>query len=85
MKSGIEDRDAVHLALDQDDVVEPADRLLGKMQVEEHARLAVDGRLGELRYLGPDLSSVARVRPVKAMTLPLSLQMGKMMRLRNLL
>jgi hypothetical protein len=43
------------------------------------------GVSGELRYLGPDFSSLARVRPVKAMTLPPSLQMGKTMRLRNLL
>src|SRR6266403_664484 len=39
---------------------------------------------GELRYLGPDFSSVERVRPVKAMMRPESLAMGKMMRLRNL-
>ena len=34
--------------------------------------------------MGPDFSSVARVRPVKAMTLPASLEMGNMTRLRNL-
>src|SRR5579864_162705 len=42
------------------------------------------GVSGELRYLGPDFSSVERVRPVKAMTLPASLEMGNMTRLRNL-
>src|SRR5581483_7182544 len=39
---------------------------------------------GELRYLGPDFSSVERVRPVKAMILPESLEIGNMTRLRNL-
>src|SRR5271165_4470825 len=39
---------------------------------------------GELRYFGPAFSSVERVRPVKAMTLPASLAMGNMTRLRNL-
>src|ERR1700722_16338402 len=39
---------------------------------------------GEFKYLGPAFSSVARVRPVKAMILPASLAMGNMTRLRNL-
>src|SRR5581483_1117249 len=39
---------------------------------------------GEFRYLGPAFSSVASVRPVKAMTRPLSLAIGNMIRLRNL-
>ena len=38
---------------------------------------------GEFRYFGPALSSVASARPVKAMTLPASLVMGNMMRLRK--
>src|SRR5215831_17022454 len=42
------------------------------------------GVSGELRYFGPALSSVERVRPVKAMTLPASLLIGNMTRLRNL-
>src|ERR1700751_2595801 len=42
------------------------------------------GVSGEFRYFGPAFSSVARVRPVKAMTLPASLAMGNMTRLRNL-
>src|SRR5579862_2653147 len=39
---------------------------------------------GELRYFGPAFSSVERVHPVKAITLPASLAMGNMTRLRNL-
>src|SRR5271155_2288191 len=39
---------------------------------------------GEFKYFGPDFSSVARVRPVKAMILPASLVMGNITRLRNL-
>ena len=41
------------------------------------------GVSGEFRYFGPAFSSVASVRPVKAMILPLSLAMGNVMRLRN--
>ncbi len=50
--SGVEDGDAVHLAFDEDDVVEAADGLLGEVKIEEHARLAVDGRLGRVEVLG---------------------------------
>src|SRR5215475_8166645 len=39
---------------------------------------------GEFKYFGPAFSSVASVRPVNAMTRPLSLAMGNMTRLRNL-
>src|SRR6185437_4907612 len=39
---------------------------------------------GEFRYFGPAFSSEERVRPVKAMTLPFSLAMGNITRLRNL-
>src|SRR5579864_4053263 len=39
---------------------------------------------GEFKYFGPDFSSVARVRPVNAMTFPASLAMGNITRLRNL-
>src|SRR5207248_10744779 len=39
---------------------------------------------GELRYFGPAFSSVESVRPVKAMTVPASLAMGNITRLRNL-
>src|SRR5215467_11797665 len=42
------------------------------------------GVSGEFRYFGPAFSSVERVRPVKAMTLPASLLMGNITRLRNL-
>src|SRR5580658_7877560 len=42
------------------------------------------GVSGEFRYLGPDFSSAARVRPVKAITFPASLEMGNITRLRNL-
>src|SRR5690349_5468186 len=42
------------------------------------------GVSGEFKYLGPDFSSVARVRPVKAITLPASLAIGNITRLRNL-
>src|SRR5450755_2937149 len=42
------------------------------------------GVSGEFRYFGPAFSSVARVRPVNAITLPASLAMGNMTRLRNL-
>src|SRR5580765_961199 len=42
------------------------------------------GVSGEFRYFGPDFSSAASVRPVKAMTLPASLEIGNMTRLRNL-
>src|SRR5205085_1266966 len=42
------------------------------------------GVSGEFRYLGPAFLSVLRVRPVKAMTFPPSLQMGNRTRLRNL-
>ena len=52
MESGIEDGNAVHLAFHQDDVVEAADGLLGKVEIEENARLAVDGRLGRVEILG---------------------------------
>src|SRR5579872_833786 len=38
---------------------------------------------GEFRYFGPAFSSVARVRPVKAMTLAASLLIGNMTRFRN--
>src|SRR5215472_2577033 len=41
------------------------------------------GVSGEFRYFGPALSSLERVRPVKAMTLPPSLLIGNMTRLRN--
>ncbi len=50
--SGVEYGDAVHLPLDEDDVVEAADRLFGEVEIEEHARLAVDGRLGRVEVLG---------------------------------
>src|ERR1700722_17630505 len=39
---------------------------------------------GEFKYFGPAFSSVARVRPVKAMIFAASLVMGNMTRLRNL-
>ena len=52
MVSGVEDGDAVHLAFDEDDVVETADCLLGEMQVEEDTGLAVDRRLGRVEVLG---------------------------------
>ena len=52
MVSGVEDRDAVHLAFDEDDVVEAADGFLGEVEIEEHARLAVDGRLRRVEILG---------------------------------
>ena len=55
MVSGVEDRDAVHLAFDEDDVVETADGLLGEVKVEEDARLAVDGRLRRIEVLGAGL------------------------------
>src|SRR5215468_11062645 len=42
------------------------------------------GVSGEFKYFGPAFSSVERVRPVKAMTLPASLAIGNMTRLRNL-
>src|SRR5689334_23133972 len=41
------------------------------------------GVSGEFRYFGPAFSSVERVRPVNAITLPASLQIGNMTRLRN--
>ena len=55
VESGIEDGDAVHLAFDEDDVVEAADGLLGEVKIEEHARLAVDGRLRRVEILGAGL------------------------------
>ncbi len=42
VESGVVDRDAIHLALDQDGVVEFADRLFGFIEIEQHARLGVD-------------------------------------------
>src|ERR1700722_15742700 len=42
------------------------------------------GVSGEFKFFGPDFSSVARVRPVKAITLPASLAIGNITRLRNL-
>src|SRR6202044_673619 len=42
------------------------------------------GVSGEFRYFGPDFSSVARVRPVKAIILPASFAIGNITRLRNL-
>src|SRR6476646_8497786 len=39
---------------------------------------------GEFRYLGPAFSSVESVRPVNAITRPLSLAIGNITRLRNL-
>src|SRR5437588_7353369 len=41
------------------------------------------GVSGEFRYLGPDFSSLASVRPVNAMTFPFSLAIGNITRLRN--
>src|SRR5947199_5518392 len=42
------------------------------------------GVSGEFRYLVPAFSSLESVRPVKAMTLPASLEIGNIARLRNL-
>src|ERR1700722_20253252 len=39
---------------------------------------------GEFKYLGPDFSSTASVRPVNAITFPASLAIGNITRLRNL-
>ena len=50
--SGVEDGDAIHLAFDEDDVVEAADGFFGEVKIEQHARLAVDGRLGRVEILG---------------------------------
>ena len=53
MESGSVHRDAIHLALDQDGVFEFADGFLGVVQIEQHARLRVDARLGRIQVLGP--------------------------------
>jgi hypothetical protein len=46
MKSGGEDRDAVHLAFDQDGVVEFLDPFLGEIKIEQNLAFGVDGGLG---------------------------------------
>ena len=48
--------DAVHLALDQDGVVELADRLLRLVEIEQHARLGIDRRLRRVEILRARIS-----------------------------
>ena len=45
MKSGGVHGDAIHLAFDQDGVVQFADGFAGAVEIEQHARLGVDGGL----------------------------------------
>jgi hypothetical protein len=55
VKSGGVDGDAIHLAFDQDGVFELADRFFGVVEIEEHARLGVDRRLGGVQIFRPGL------------------------------
>ena len=84
--AGHEDGDAVHLAFDEQREVVGAHVGLGLVEIEEDLALGVERGLGRVDVLGDvaALSSVAsRARAVKAMVLPCSLAMGKVMRLRK--
>ena len=53
VKSGGVDGDAIHLAFDEDGVVELLDPFLGEVEIEEHLALGIDRGLGRVQIFGP--------------------------------
>jgi hypothetical protein len=72
--------DRVHVALDHDDPVGRAGRILGEVEAVDEGALVEDGGLRELRYLG---WSSPMARAPKPTTRPSRVRIGNIRRFRN--
>ena len=84
VESGGEDGDAIHLAFDEDGVIEFLDPLLGEVEIEQDSAFRVDRRLGGVQIFGSGFFVGGESASGEGDDFARFARMGNMTRLRNL-